>query len=253
MTPASPDPLSESEYSDLVLSVGTHHKTRVLKPTEVARRIRKTLDSGVKSGEQIVSYTPESLAKVLGLKGPTMLSKFLGLLTLPEEFRGLVEWGSGKGDLSHLTFTTASMLNGLSEADQRQFLSELFKHDLTKAEMQSAVQAFKRNRSVSIEEAVQIALSTRPIKVQHELLVGEFAPDSPFASETIPTGRKEAVLAAVLRPILHDEAFAARISESRFVISTSAKGKKLLDTYAAEQKTDLNTLVQKFCEERLAH
>ncbi len=245
-------PLTEDEFSELILSVGTHHKRRVLPPLEVAKRMKRALDHGVRTGDRTVRYTPPTLAAAVGFKGPTMVGHFVGLLALPEEFRGLIEWGAGKTELSHLTFSTASMLTSLEQSHQREMLKRVFEYDLTKTEVMMAVQALKRDSSRTVDDAVQIALTTRPVKIHHELLIGALLPNTRMTDHTIPTGKKEAALTAVLRPMLAEENFAARIAERNYVISTTSKGKQMLEQYAQQHGTDPNTLVLNLCEERLA-
>ncbi|MGA2336065.1 MAG: hypothetical protein ABSG08_11875 [Terriglobales bacterium] len=194
----------------------------------------------------------ERLAKALGFNGPSMVPRFLSLLKIPEEFQGLVGWGAESGELTHLTFSIATTITSLSTQQQRELLTEVFKHELTKHETMMAVQALKRDASKAVRDAVAVALTTRPLRIEHEILIGSFPPDSGMSKNDIPAGRKETILSAVLTPILDGEPLAARISEKHFVLSTSPKGKKLLHEHCVRLSLDENQLVTKLCEERLA-
>jgi hypothetical protein len=217
---------------------------------EVAKRMQRALESGVLPEKR--PYSAESLSKALGFKAKDMVSRFLSLLRMPEEFQGLVEWGMGSGELNHLTFSTAFSIASLAMERQRELLTEIFKHELTKHETMMAVQALKRNPTQTVADAVAVALTTRPVKIEHEILIGAFPVESAMAGDAIPTGRKEATLTAVLSPIFNGEPFAARVSAKNFVLSTSPKGKKLLHDHCTRLGVDENQLVVKLCEERLA-
>jgi len=110
----------------------------------------------------------------------------------------------------------------------------------------------RRDPSKTVSDAVAVALTTRPVKIEHEILIGSFPPESAMTRDDIPTGRKEATLATVLMPIFSGEPLAVRVSEKHFVLSTSPKGKKLLHDHCTRLGVDENQLVVKLCEERLA-
>lgn len=244
--------LKEEEFEELVLSVGIHRRRRVLRPVEVAKRIKRALEAGVLRGSGITQFSLGSLAKRLGLKDASMVTRFLTLLNIPEEFQEIVEWGSRAGAMSHLTFSIASAMSTLSRDQQRELFLEVFKHELTKLEAMSVVQTLKRNPSRSVRDAVGEVLRSRPVRVYHEVLIGSFPPESPMASPSLPTGRKEAVLNAVLKPIFDDEAVVGRVSEKHFLISTSEHGKRLFQEYCKRLAVGPNELVTKLCEERLS-
>ncbi len=244
--------LTQEEFEELVLSVGIHRKRRKLRPVEVARRIKRALEAGVLHGSGVIQFSIDSLAKRLGFKGASMISRFLTLLNIPEEFQEIVEWGSGSGAMSHLTFSIASTISTLPPDQQRQFFLEVFKHELTKLETISVVQTLKRNPSKSVRDAAHEVLGTRPVKVYHEVLIGSFPPESAMASSSLPTGRKEAVLNAVLKPIFGNEAVAGRVSAGHFLISTSEQGKRALLERCKRLGVRPNDLITKLCEDRLS-
>jgi hypothetical protein len=210
----------------------------------------RALESGILPESN--PYSVEKLAEALGFRVSDMVPRFLSLLKLPSEFQGMIEWGSGAGDLDHLTFSIAMTVAPLSPEQKREVLTEVLRHELNKNETMMAVQALRRDPSKTVSDAVAVALTTRPVKIEHEILIGSFPPDSRMAKDDIPTGRKEATLSAVLTPILKGEPLAARISEKNFVLSTSPKGKKLLHEHCVGLGVDENHLVIKLCEERLA-
>lgn len=243
-------PLTPDEWSELKLSVGTHHKRRVLRPMEVAKRMQRILESGV--SPQAEPYTMDQLARGLDLRGGSMVPRFLSLLEVPEEFQGMIEWGVGAGELDHLTFSIAMTVAPLNPEHKREILTKILKHELNKRETMMAVQALRRDPSRSVSDAIAVALTTRPVKIDHEILIGSFSPESPMSRSDIPIGRKEAMISAALRPILEGEPLAARVSEKHFVLSTSPKGKRLLHDHGARLGMDENQLVAKLCEARLA-
>lgn len=212
--------------------------------------MRRALEAGVLPAAQ--PYSPDKLAKALRFSGPSMIPRFLSLLKIPDEFQGLIGWGAEKGELTHLTFSIAITIASLSTLQQRELLTEIFKNELTKHETMMAVQALKRDPSRTVSDAVAVALTTRPVRTVHEILIGSFPPESEMAKDRIPTGRKEAILTAVLTPILNGEPLAARVSEKHFVLSTSPRGKKLLNEHSFRLGGDENQLVTKLCEEKLA-
>jgi hypothetical protein len=115
-----------------------------------------------------------------------------------------------------------------------------------------AVQALKRDPSKTVNEAVAVALTTRPVKIEHEILIGSFPPENQMSKQDLPTGRKEAIMLAALRSIFDGEPIAARVSDKHFVLSTSVKGKKLLNQHCSSLGVEPNELVAKLCEEKLA-
>lgn len=217
---------------------------------EVAQRMQRALESGILP--EAKPYPLEKLAKALDFRVTDMVPRFLSLLKIPPEFQGMIEWGVGAGELDHLTFSIAMILAPLNDEQKRELLTEIFKHELNKRETMSAVQALRRDPSKSVQDAVAVALTTRPVKIDHEILIGSFPPESQMSKDHIPTGRKEATIIAVLAPFLNGEPLAARVSEKHFVLSTSPKGKKLLHDHCVRVGLDENQLITKLCEGRLA-
>lgn len=244
-------PLKEEDFDELILSVGIHRKRRSLRPIEVARRMKTVLDGGVLQGAETISFTVNSLARRLGFRDSSMLPRFLSLLKIPTEFQEMVEWGARRGAMSHLTFSIASAISTLPLEQQRDLILEVFKRELNKQETISVIQLLRRNPSISLQDSVSEVLRMRPQKIYHEILIGSFPPGSSMANSSLPTGRKEAVLNSVLKPIFQGERATGRISENHFLISTSENGKRLFDEHCKGLGTRPSELVAKLCEERL--
>lgn len=98
----------------------------------------------------------------------------------------MIEWGAGAGELDHLTFSVAMTVTPLSTEQQREVLTEVLRHELNKNETMMAVQALRRDPSKTVSEAVAVALTIRPVKIEHEILIGSFGPESRMASDSIP-------------------------------------------------------------------
>lgn len=242
-------PLTEDELAEVIMSVGTHRKIRQIPPVEVARRIERALSWGVSYGTEFVHYDKRTLAMRLGFKDPGMIDRFLVLLSIPEEFQKIVNWGSGKGSLNHLTFSIASFASHLPPERRGEFILEVLRHELTKEHAKAAIQLLKRDPRKSVSECVA---EIRPVVTEHEILVGTFPAASAMLDEALPIGRKESILNRVVGGILGDERFAVRLSNTHFIISTSEKGKRRLKEYSKAAGLDLNALITERCEKSLS-
>ena len=151
--------LSPDEIQDLIMSVGTHQSNRRLSPSEVAHLIGKAQAAGA---------TMRQVGDRLRLD-PSMLVRFLRLLSLPRDVRELVDWGSGG---SRLGMTGASVIARLrEEADQRELARAAVEHKLTASEITQVAQTLERSgRSVS--ECVESALQLRPTIERRFLYIG---------------------------------------------------------------------------------
>ncbi|MGC4116784.1 MAG: hypothetical protein QM765_19940 [Myxococcales bacterium] len=87
--------LSPEERKGLLLSVGTHRGRRPLSPIEVATLFKRDLAAGNTTGK---------LGPLVQLS-PTMIGRFVRLLSLSEDIRHLIGWqGAEEGSVS---FTSA--------------------------------------------------------------------------------------------------------------------------------------------------
>src|SRR4051812_19259230 len=115
--------LTESEYTDLMMSVGTHRRDRRLVPIRVAELLRQALEHS-----DLQKITDE-----LQLADTTIPNRFLSLLNLAPEVQGLVSWGTGKGTLS---FSVASEIARFQDPVGRSRLVQAsLEHQLTRQEV----------------------------------------------------------------------------------------------------------------------
>jgi hypothetical protein len=126
-------PLAPEELRDLLLSVGTHQRSRRLNPVEVGRLFSKSLVQGA---------TLEDCAQAVHLKGPTMVQRFLRLLALDPWVQDLVDWGQSGSTLS---FTAASELTRLPGQDQSLAVRSVLELGLSKSETIQLVQLVLRS------------------------------------------------------------------------------------------------------------
>lgn len=158
--------LSPTELRRLILSVGTHHSTRLLSPVEVAVLVQKALDAGEK---------PEEIARALQLGGPTMVIRFTRLLHLPQDIQPLIGWRS---DSSTISFTTASELARVQSIDESRILSAaVIEHQLTSSEVKQVVQIFKRSGK-SISESIEDVIKQRPTVERRHIIIGGLLSDT---------------------------------------------------------------------------
>ena len=154
--------LSNQEYRRLHMSLGygNHRSGRPLSPVEVGALIRRTLDCGA---------TLQDCAEHLQLGGPTMLSRFLQVLQLPEDLRYQVDWGrSGK----FIGFTTAVQIARLdSPIDQQATATAVLKHGLKTDEVRQVVQIHQRTLN-PIGECLERVLAMRPTLERRHVFIG---------------------------------------------------------------------------------
>ena len=125
--------LSGEDYRDLVLSVGTHRKSRRLSPLEVARLLAKAVAAGA---------TRHDCATALGL-GMTQVRTFLKLLDLEAEVQHLADWKGTKN--ATIPFSTLAELARLAPQDQMQAVDSVLRHGLFWKEVVQIVQIADRS------------------------------------------------------------------------------------------------------------
>lgn len=151
--------LERGEWQDLVLSVNVHRKNRRLSPAQAASYLQRALKQ----------TSVENLAETLGFKETSTLRKIAGLVTLPADVAGTVEWGNRRGNIS---MSTAAELLRLGSPDLiREAVTSAIEHDLSKEEARQVVQIRART-SEPIDECVRRALATRPRIERSELILG---------------------------------------------------------------------------------
>jgi len=121
--------------------------------------MRQALDAGT---------TAKELAAFLHFEGPTMINRYLKLLSLSEPLQPLV--GRGKG-ASMLSVSAASEIARLNPAEQTRLSQAVLTHQLGLSEVKQIVQIRQRS-SKSIEQAIQAVLDQRTVVVQRHVIVG---------------------------------------------------------------------------------
>lgn len=151
--------LTQAEYVDLLMSVGTHRQERRLLPIRVSDLISKA------SNNQPL----KKIAKELQLT-PSVLKRFLNLQRLPPEIQNMVSWGSRKGTLN---FSTAAEISSLSNNDeQSKLIKATLEHSLTKEEVIAVNQRADRGK-IPLDSALDEILKLRPIVERQYLFIGK--------------------------------------------------------------------------------
>jgi hypothetical protein len=126
--------LSPEERKRLLLSVGTHRGRRPLSPGEVATLFAKILSGG---------GTLSDCAEAAQLEGTTWVSRFLRLLSLPDQVKHLIDWGGKEGAV---TFSSASEIARLdNDSDEQLLIQGVLTHRLSGSEVRQVVQLRKRS------------------------------------------------------------------------------------------------------------
>ena len=150
--------LSPETSKKLLLSVGTHHSERLLTPLEAAAAMRLALSNGA---------TQKELASRLHFDGPTMVSRFVKLLSLAPSVQPLVGWGS---DASTISFSSAFEIARLPEREQQVAAEAVLANQLGLSEVKQLLQIRQRSGK-AIDEAVQAVIAQRPtIEVRHVIV-----------------------------------------------------------------------------------
>ena len=156
--------LSPETSKKLLLSVGTHRSERLLTPLEAAEAIRLALNNGA---------TQKELASRLQFDGPTMISRFVKLLSLAPSVQPLVGWGS---DASTISFSSAYEISRLPEQEQQAAAEAVLANQLGLSEVKQLLQIRQRSGK-AIDEAVQAVVAQRPTVEQRHVIVGSITMD----------------------------------------------------------------------------
>lgn len=133
---------------NLILSVGTHRKKRILTPIEVAEAIVQLRDSGMST---------DDIRELLMLKDNTVIFNFERLLKLSPEIQHLIDWGQGT---STIAFSSASEIAKLKDFSEQKLITDyIIKERLTKKEVVQIIQSKKRSNKpliICIEDAINL-------------------------------------------------------------------------------------------------
>ncbi len=220
--------LTPGEARDLTMSVGTYRGDRRLSPVEVAELLKKAIDAGASS---------EACAHAIGLRGATMIPKFLRLLRLNSGLHHLIGWGQSGASIS---FTAASEIGRLNQDEQEEALDAVISNQMTKMEVLHMVQLRMRSNR-RIAACANDIVRMRPRVTKMHVFLGAVTDDSiRQALARLKQGERNELLESVLREIYGClPKTAGRLGVERFTIVTgeagaaSLKQRKGLDFEAA--------------------
>ncbi len=241
-------PLSDQEFAELALSVKTHEDYRLLSPIECARRIKDALET----------HSRAYLARRLTLSTSTMIGRFLGLLSLPEEYQELVSWRGRKEQMLGLDMAyRVSRLPSLD--DQRALIESILEFDLKTDEVKEIEMIRKRNMDIPMSECISQVVTRRKVVVERELLVAQIQERVASVALQLPPDKRNAVNTAFRQELVGiipiDDLFMAKAGAKRIFVMTSDQGKKALLHHAertglrAEEL--LNDMLMKSLKEHL--
>ena len=159
--------LSPDERRDLILSIGTHKKNRRLSPIQVAQLLEPL--------HQTQGISLKQIAQELELKDPSILRRFLALLSLPPEIQPLVNWGTSPG---YLSFSVASEISRAKDLDKIKFLAkDALENQRNKEEVRAILQCHLRGGG-SLTNCIEKIEATRPQVIHHYVFLGQLSPRS---------------------------------------------------------------------------
>jgi hypothetical protein len=131
--------------------------------------------------DAVTAGTPlKDLAAALHLNGPSMITRFIRLLELPQGVLHQVDWGQTDATIS---FTAASELSRLkSHEEQAGLCTAALESELTTSEVKAIVQLRKRSRK-PVAECIREILNLRPEVIRRHVFIGAIA--SPELSERL--------------------------------------------------------------------
>ena len=226
--------LSPQERQGLLLSVGTHRRTRLLSPVEVANLFAKAIADGGSLGD---------CARAAGLEGTTIVVHFLRLLKLPESVRHLVDWGSGSGTIG---FSVGAELARLAdEVEEETVVRGALAYRLTGSEIRQVVQLRKRSKR-SVEECLNEVVGMRPRVEKRYVYVGAVTNATLKTSlEFMPQGQRDALLASAIKNVLAVKDLAVtRLSPGRFTLVGGADFGEAMNRRKDSLEQEVNDALQ---------
>lgn len=225
--------LSEIEFKQLLLSVGTHRSVRVLTPCEVAFLFQKAINHGA---------SLQSCAKAVLLDGPTWISRFLRTLKLDKSIRHLVGWGHASGSVS---FTSATEVARLKKDEQARVFTSILENKLSSKEIRELVQIRLRSGR-SIESCISEIVSLRPQVVRQHMFVG--AVSSPQVKQALRSktqAERDALFSEVVVsrvPALRHSAI--KLGAENFAIITNDEGAASLQRQLSQFESEFNAALE---------
>ena len=221
--------LNKREFTELLLSVGkTPIGRRPYSPIEVGRLCERAESAGA---------TRKQITAALHMRDSSMISKFIGLARLISSIQHLVWWGrSGDGTIG---FSTAAQLSRLGKDDQELMAKLILEFNLTKTEMISINQLFRRSGD-SLERCVDRIVNRRPVFEVRNIVLGAVSSNALQQALTPKTQReRNSLLSSVVRdnyPRVRQ--FTGKLGITRFAIV----GGKSLARYVGQDKGFEETL-----------
>lgn len=200
--------LDDEALTKLILTVKPVG-SRPLTPVDVANAFNTMMQYGA---------TRSDCASLARLKGTSMVSKFLKLLTLSTEMQHNVEFGASSD--ATLGFSSASELTRLPEDDHVAACQAILKHRLTKEDVIQLVQLRTRSNK-AIDDCVEQVLQLRPKIEKRYMFVGAIA-DELVAKHLIGISKDDRaeLMVKVLDDMLSDcTDKSGRLGTSRFTVT----------------------------------
>ncbi len=143
--------LTQSEYRDLILSIGTHKgkNGRKLSPNEISQLLTKAVEAGA---------SRKDCAKELTV-GSTIISAFLKLQKIDTDVRYQADWGRGGG--KSIPFSTMSHIANLPYDKHHEAINKILEYSITEKEVRNVVQLFNRSKQ-SFDDCVKAIVELRP-------------------------------------------------------------------------------------------
>ncbi len=224
--------LSGDDYRDLVLSVGTHRKSRRLSPLEVAQLLAKALAAGA---------TRDDCATALGI-GTTQIRTFLQLLDLNDEIQHLADWRGSKN--ATVPFSTLAEVARVAPHDQVEVVDSVLRHGLTWKEVIQLVQIANRSEK-PIDECITDVLNLRPEVETRHLFVGAITSEHLMRQigAKSQSDRDRMFHQALNRLFGSSYQAKGRLGDSKFTIVSDHDLPKLLGTTPDELEKTINELL----------
>ncbi|MBU4186211.1 MAG: hypothetical protein KKI12_11440 [Proteobacteria bacterium] len=211
--------LNSNEAKNLLLSVGTHRKKRLLSPVEVAILFQRAINNGA---------SKETCAQFVHLNSPDMIVLFLKLLELSPLVQLSTDWGQTGSTIS---FTSARLLSALSKDEQEITCQEIMTNQLNKSEVIQVIQLRKRSGR-NITECLNEVVGMRPIITKIHLIMGAITnPDVQESLLKFSQIERDTLFRSIISEIYSaGEKLSGRLGIKRFSISTDERGFNIISS-----------------------
>lgn len=215
---------------EIILSVGTHRKKRLLSPIEVSERFAMLLNQG---------YSKEKIAEFVKLD-PSMLERFIRLLQLEPYIKHLVDWG--RSNKSAISFSAASEISLLNPKDQIHVTEAILKYQLTKSETKQITEIKKRS-SKEISNCINEVLNMRPRIICKHVFLGTITDDRIISKLKKKTQKeRDKTLKDILnKRLLPEMEWDGRLGKNRFTLVGGVLFNKQVSKFKPNFEKALNT------------